>query len=149
MVSLQPNTKTKYRFLCVRCGECLLNHAVAKGITYKAGRIMYVELLHQVGTVGLGSIYADAQQRSDFLGCLPFSNKLQNLALAVAQRPLWKRFFRQECLNNSAGNALGQIHLPAANRAKSVHQFTACSGFKDIPGYTRTQALQDHLVFSM
>jgi hypothetical protein len=40
----------------------LLDYAIAQSIAYKAGRIMDVQLLHQVGAVGFSGIHCNTQQ---------------------------------------------------------------------------------------
>jgi hypothetical protein len=40
----------------------LLDYAIAQGIAYKTGRIMDVQLLHQVRAVGFSGIHCNTQQ---------------------------------------------------------------------------------------
>ena len=62
------------------------NDLLTDGVEYQFRRFVQVELLHDVGAVGLDRVRAQIQQRRDFLVGFSLSQQLQHLFFAFGQQ---------------------------------------------------------------
>src|SRR6266496_1684567 len=55
------------------------------GESHQPGHVVNIQSLHQLGSVGLDCLDADAQNSGDILGAVAFCNQLQDLTLTRSQ----------------------------------------------------------------
>src|SRR5207245_3155728 len=123
-----------------------LAETALEGVPDEAGRLVYPELPHDVGAVGLGRLDAHAEQLRDLARPLSLGDELQHLALARTQR-----------VRRQGGPApVGVHHAPREDRTQvntarghvpdGPNEILRLVGLQDAASYPDLQRLQDELL---
>src|SRR5215471_16312399 len=113
----------------------------ADGVAYEGGRLMNVQLPHQVDAMRLDGFDAQAQVRCYLLRRLPLSDALDNLALARGQRVQRQSRAAQIGLHDCVRDSWTQIDRALESGMDGLHDIHRRLRLQDIAHCAGLQSL--------
>ena len=120
----------------MRYGKLYLNNLFLDGVLDQFPPVVQVELFHHVGTVHLHGLDGQAEDLTDLLVCVAFSNQLQDFALTRCQAVLISSRAdiaeAQVIFDHQAGDGGREHRLTAADGANGIDQVPSDRIFEDV-----------------
>src|SRR6185436_15019866 len=118
----------------------------ADRVTHESGRLVNLELSHELGAVRLGRLHAQAEHHGDFLRRLALGDELEHLAFARRQRIGRHRGTRQVRFDERARDARAQVDAVLQRLANRPDEVGSRLRLDHVAAQSGAKCLEDVLV---
>ena len=126
-----------------------LDDAPPDGVANEAGRVVNLEFVHDSGSVGLGALHGEAQERGDLLRRVSLGKQLKRMALPGRQRIRRQIAAGQITVDDDPGHGGAQIDTAPGDHPYRLDQVFRGLGLDDIALDPRPEGGDDLVILGV